>query len=200
MAAPSSSETLSNGLRDVQRFITDHNSDGKAIFSKDIASSSSWQDISPAFSFFLAYTTKGFPVELNAPKAGDKPADIQNYEKDLTSPPGGLSLGNGTVLRFVDFAPDKEAYMHRTESIDYGVVLEGTLELLLDSGETRTMNRGDVCVQRATMHAWKNVTENSGWARMMFVLVSSEKVVVGGQALGEDLPGKIGGHEPTKDL
>jgi quercetin dioxygenase-like cupin family protein len=89
--------------------------------------------------------------------------------------------------------------MHRTESIDYGVVLEGTLELLLDSGETRIMKRGDVCVQRATMHAWKNVTENSGWARMMFVLVASEKVVVGGQELGEDLPGTIGGQEPTKD-
>lgn len=89
--------------------------------------------------------------------------------------------------------------MHRTESIDYGVVLEGELELLLDSGEKRIMKRGDVCVQRATMHAWKNVTENAGWARMMFVLVTSEKVVVGGQALGEDLPGRIGGKEPTKD-
>lgn len=89
--------------------------------------------------------------------------------------------------------------MHRTESIDYGVVLEGSLELLLDSGETRIMNRGDVCVQRATMHAWKNVTENGGWARMIFVLVSSEKVVVGGQELGENLPGRIGGGEATKD-
>ncbi|KAF8853892.1 hypothetical protein BDZ45DRAFT_597836 [Acephala macrosclerotiorum] len=199
MAASSSSKTLPNGLRDVQRFITDHNSDGKAIFSKDIPAAASWQEISPAANFFLAYTTKGFPVDLNAPKAGDVPADVQKYEIDLKNPPGGLSLGNGTVLRFVDFAPDKEAYMHRTESIDYGVVLEGTLELLLDSGETRIMNRGDVCVQRATMHAWKNITENGGWARMMFVLVSSEKVVVGGQELGENLPGKIGGGEPTKD-
>ncbi|KUJ15985.1 uncharacterized protein LY89DRAFT_100754 [Mollisia scopiformis] len=197
MAAPTSSQTLPNGLRDVQRLITDHNSEGKAIFSKDIPSTSSWQEISPAFSFFLGYTTKGFPVDLNASKAGELPADVQKYEIDLKSPPGGLSLGNGTVLRFVDFAPDKEAYMHRTESIDYGVVLEGSLELLLDSGETRIMNRGDVCVQRATMHAWKNVTENGGWARMIFVLISSEKVVVGGQELGEDLPGKIGDKDAT---
>ena len=93
----------------------------------------------------------------------------------------------GTVCRFVDFAPGKEPYMHRTESLDYGVVLEGTLELLLDSGENRVMKRGDVCVQRATNHAWKNITADEGWARMMFVLVSSEKVVVGGNELGEDL-------------
>lgn len=77
--------------------------------------------------------------------------------------------------------------MHRTESLDYGVVLEGTVELALDSGEIRIMNRGDLCVQRATNHAWKNITENDGWARMMFVLVSSEKVVVGGKELGEEL-------------
>lgn len=87
----------------------------------------------------------------------------------------------------MDFAPGKKPYMHRTESLDYGVVLEGTLELELDSGETRIMNRGDMCVQRATNHAWKNVTENDGWARMMFVLVSSEKVIAGGKELGEEL-------------
>jgi quercetin dioxygenase-like cupin family protein len=87
----------------------------------------------------------------------------------------------------VDFAPGKKPYMHRTESLDYGVVLEGTVELELDSGETRIMNRGDMCVQRATNHAWKNVTENDGWARMMFVLVSSEKVIAGGKELGEEL-------------
>jgi quercetin dioxygenase-like cupin family protein len=57
--------------------------------------------------------------------------------------------------------------MHRTESLDYGVVLEGSMELILDSGETKIMNRGDVCVQRATSHAWKNVSENGGWARML---------------------------------
>jgi quercetin dioxygenase-like cupin family protein len=77
--------------------------------------------------------------------------------------------------------------MHRTESLDYGVVLEGSMELQLDSGETRIMNRGDLCVQRATNHAWKNVTKNEGWARMMFVLVSSEKVIVNGRELGEEL-------------
>ena len=77
--------------------------------------------------------------------------------------------------------------MHRTESIDYGVVLEGTIELVLDSGETRVMRRGDVCVQRGTMHAWKNISQNNEWARMMFVLVSADKVVVGGKELAESL-------------
>lgn len=103
MAAPTSSGTLDNGLRDVQRFITDHDSEGKAIFSKDIPSTSSWQQISPEFNFFLGYTTKGFPVDLNSSKVGDLPADVQKYEVDLKSPPGGLSLGNGEASLLILF-------------------------------------------------------------------------------------------------
>lgn len=62
--------------------------------------------------------------------------------------------------------------MHKTVSLDYGVVLEGPVELVLDSGETQMMYRGDVCVQRATNHAWRN--PNDHWARMMYVLVAAE--------------------------
>lgn len=75
--------------------------------------------------------------------------------------------------------------MHKTVSVDYGIVLEGTIELVLDSGETKIMRRGDVCVQRATNHAWRNVTEKNGWGRMVFVLVTAEKI----EGLEEDLNG-----------
>lgn len=47
--------------------------------------------------------------------------------------------------------------MHRTTSLDYGIVLEGEVELILDSGERRAMKAGDIAVQRATMHAWRNM-------------------------------------------
>lgn len=77
--------------------------------------------------------------------------------------------------------------MHRTVSLDYGIVLEGEIELVLDSGETRLMKRGDLCVQRATNHAWRNVTPNDGWARMVYVLVAAEKIEVAGKMLVEDL-------------
>lgn len=93
----------------------------------------------------------------------------------------------GTVLRYVDMAPNALSPMHRTVSLDYGIVLEGEVELVLDSGETKLMKRGDICVQRATNHAWRNVTPNNEWARMIYVLVGAEKVNVGGKHLGEDL-------------
>ena len=76
--------------------------------------------------------------------------------------------------------------MHRTQSLDYGVVLEGEVEMILDGGETRLLRRGDVAVQRGTNHAWRNTSETE-WARMLFVLLASEKVMVAGKELGEDL-------------
>lgn len=75
--------------------------------------------------------------------------------------------------------------MHRTISLDYGVVLEGEVELILDSGESRLLRRGDVVVQRGTNHAWRNVSEDA-WARMLYVLQEAEEVRVGGVVLGED--------------
>jgi quercetin dioxygenase-like cupin family protein len=84
-------------------------------------------------------------------------------------------------------APNASSPMHRTVSLDYGFVLEGEVELVLDSGETRVMKRGDMCVQRATNHAWKNVTPNDGWCRMVYVLVGAEKLEIAGKKLEEDL-------------
>lgn len=81
--------------------------------------------------------------------------------------------------------------MHRTVSLDYGVVLEGEVELVLDSGETRLMRRGDVSVQRGTNHAWRNKSETE-WARMLYVLVEAEPIVVEGKVLGEDYGGMPG--------
>jgi mannose-6-phosphate isomerase-like protein (cupin superfamily) len=58
--------------------------------------------------------------------------------------------------------------MHRTESVDYGVVLEGEIVLVLDRGEV-LLRRGDVVVQRGTNHAWAN--RSGSTARMLFVLI-----------------------------
>ena len=58
--------------------------------------------------------------------------------------------------------------MHRTETVDYGIVLEGEITLVLDGGET-PLHAGDVVVQRGTSHAWAN--RSGRMARMAFILV-----------------------------
>jgi hypothetical protein len=113
-------------------------------------------------------------------------ADVSAHEKKMASGPFGLVTKGGTVLRYVNLAPGYECMMHRTRSVDYGIVLEGEVVSVLDSGEEYVMKRGDVTVQRATMHAWRNKSETQ-WARMIFCLQDCKPLLVGGKRLGEDL-------------
>jgi len=75
--------------------------------------------------------------------------------------------------------------MHRTLSVDYGVVVEGSIELTLESGESRILERGDTVVQRATMHQWRNRSETE-WCRMVFVMMPCEDLVVNGETLKQE--------------
>ena len=76
--------------------------------------------------------------------------------------------------------------MHRAMSVDYGVVIEGEFELTLSSGESRIMKRGDVCVNRATMHKWRNCDhEHSG--RMLFILLDCKPFEVNGKMVQQEL-------------
>jgi hypothetical protein len=128
----------------------------------------------------VVYTTSQFPVSL------DEDIDIKTHDDLIAGGALGLTNPLGTVARMADFAPGSTALMHRTQSIDYGVVIEGTIELLLDSGESKPLRRGDVVVQRATMHGWKNPSETE-WARVFFVLQHCAEVHVAGKVYKEDL-------------
>lgn len=186
------SAKTSKNIRPLNRYITTHDNNGKAIFSNTLPEEMPVQPIADGADFSLAYTTSAFPARLN------NDSDIAEYNTYLTSPPG-ITISTGTVCRIVDMQPGSLSPMHRTVSLDYGVVLEGEVELVLDSGETRLLKRGDVAVQRGTNHAWRNVTPDavdsvSGervpqWARMLYVLSPCEEVAVGGRKLGEVVDG-----------
>jgi len=171
-------EKLPYGLPAINRFITTHNEKGEAVFSSELPEAMPWQGIENGAKFGLGYTTEQFPVSF------DKEADVGVYSGYLKNPPG-IVVPGGTVLRFVDVPPLSLSPMHRTVSLDYGVVLEGEMELVLDSGETRIMRRGDVAIQRGTSHAWRNLSDTQ-WARMMYVLQDSQPVKIEGKELGED--------------
>jgi Cupin domain len=63
--------------------------------------------------------------------------------------------------------------MHRTPSVDYGIMLEGELVLELDDGVTRSLRPGDVVIQNGTRHAWRNPTDAP--ATIAFVLVGANR-------------------------
>jgi len=182
-------QKLDNGLPAINRFITDHDSSGKAVFSSAIREDQPFKELPDGARFCLGYATNQIPVQLS------DGADISIYENYLEKLPG-ITIPGGTVLRIVDMKPATTSPMHRTVSLDYGVVLEGQIELVLDSGEVRIMNRGDVAIQRGTNHAWRN-TSKVEWARMLYVLQEAAPLTVGGKELEEDYGG-IPGVKPSK--
>jgi len=126
---------------------------------------------------------------------GAMPAPIAAAEPDptltaVTVPPAP----NGTKIRINVFPPGVVSPVHRTQSVDYGIVLDGEVVLVLDDSET-VLRAGDVVVQRGTSHCWENRSAQT--ARMAFILVdggfTSELIdTLGGDVLGGLL------HDPMK--
>lgn len=88
----------------------------------------------------LIYTTSTFP-----PKLEDN-IEVKTHEESVANGEVGLVSSNGTVCRIADFMPGNECIMHVLKSLDYGIVVEGEMEMRVDSGETKVMKRGDVAV------------------------------------------------------
>ncbi|KAJ9643813.1 hypothetical protein H2204_001958 [Knufia peltigerae] len=184
--------TKVQGLPEFSRHITTHNSEGKAIFqtpnpddpstsastpAPPISTIPTWTNF-PTSGFGLGYATDALQADFN------QDADLEAYYKYLHQHPGVVIQG-GSVFRVVDMAPGASSPMHRTVSLDYGVVLEGEIELELDSGERRRLPRGDIFVQRGTAHRWHNTSDQP--ARLLAVQLDSKPIVVDGKGvLSED--------------
>ncbi len=157
--------------------ITGHNKKNQAIVYRTTKNEPTGYD---NFWSTNLYVTKGMPVDLN------NEADLETSDSVLQSGKLGVALSQGTVVRFADFAPGSIGFMHRTSSIDFGIVTEGNVVLKLDDGSETLMTRGDVAVQRATQHQWDNASQTE-WARVMFILQDIMPLTVNGERLKEDL-------------
>lgn len=116
---------------------------------------------------------------------GSVPAN-NNDETDGRKLETGLTLVKGSVIRVVDMLPGGVSPMHRTNSIDYGVVLSGQVELELDNGTRTQLGPGDVCIQRGTIHLWRTVGDEP--CRIIFVLTEASPYHHNGSALPEVQP------------
>ncbi len=83
---------------------------------------------------------------------------------------------NGTRFAVIDFPPDNRAIMHRTESLDYVLVLFGSVDMDMDDS-TVTLHAGDVMVQRGTNHSWVN--RSGAPSRVAFVLIDAKPLGIG---------------------
>lgn len=115
----------------------------------------------------LIWCTDSTPADI----ATGEPVEDMGARKLGTPPPP-----EGTRFAVLDFPPGSVSPMHRTETIDYIVVISGELEMDMDDSTVK-LKAGDVMVQRGTNHSWANRTSEP--ARAAFVLVDAKPLGIG---------------------
>jgi len=147
----------------IRRVVTGHSAEGRAKVEiaenvKNVISNR------PGASSLVIWATKGFPVNNDG-------------FSDPTSGSFKTTVEGGTVFRVVRYEPGVTPRNHRTDSIDYAVVISGAIEMELDDGVVVKLKAGDVLVQRGTIHNWVNRgTED---CIIAFVLISARPVEAG---------------------
>jgi len=150
-----------------RRVVTGHTPDGVSVVVSDGPVPVSKEIPEDGVAFHEIWNTSGSPAPINAAEA------TEPTERELAVPPPP----HGTKIRINEFQPGflnaagLQSPVHRTESIDYGIVLEGEITLVLDDSEV-TLQAGDIVVQRGTDHAWANRTD--AVCKVAFILVDGE--------------------------
>jgi quercetin dioxygenase-like cupin family protein len=147
-----------------RRVVTGHRPDGRSVVVSD-AAVPHVRGV-PGARFDEVWSTAATPERLDLAPAN---------EPTSKTPSIGPQSGGGSLIRIIEFAPVGDggmcSPMHRTRTIDYGIVIEGEVVLILSDSEV-VLKAGDVVIQRGTDHAWENRSAKT--ARMAFILLGAE--------------------------
>ncbi len=161
----------------VRRIVTGHDDKGRAVVASDeeITGDSGRSGVSR----YEIWSTDSMPVDLSDEAAvAQREGFVHHYNY--------VDTGQGSVIRVLRLEPGAARFMHRTETLDYAILLSGTCVLELDDGQTVQLMAGNIVVKRGTMHAWLHAgTEPCVFA---FVLLDASPAVAAGQELKVHYP------------
>lgn len=150
----------------MRRVITGHDETGRAIIKIDDIVANSFEG-RPGATVYPVWSSEDFPVNNDG-------QDDEGLRKT------GTTLPNGTIFRVLEFAPGLAPRNHRTDSIDYGIIISGEIDMELD-GTNVHLKAGDTFVQRGTIHNWIN--RGSEPCLIAIVLIAAKSVEVGVKTL-----------------
>jgi quercetin dioxygenase-like cupin family protein len=127
----------------VRRILTGHDAQGRSLVAMDSAIESQPGKMQASVAVANLWINETLLPVLDGPDPAAKPFPV-------------LPKDGGAVFRILELAPGTAPNMHKTETIDYIVVLAGTLSMLLEDGIEIAMKPHDVMIQRATVHGWAN--------------------------------------------
>ena len=126
----------------VRRVVTGHDKGGRAIVQIDEISQN-LRSARPRATACVIWTSEGFPVD----NTGTEDEGLRET---------GTTHENGTVFRILELQPGNTPRVHRTDSLDYAVIMKGEIDMELETGKVTHLKAGDVVVQRGTVHNWIN--------------------------------------------
>ena len=149
----------------IRRIVTGHDGEVAGVLIDAPASNAKYP--APGTVSTLIWSTDSAPAKIPAGR------DVEDMGARIlgTAPPA-----HGTRFTVIDFPPGNTPHMHRTETIDYVLVLDGEIEMDMDQSTVK-MKAGDIMVQRGTNHAWAN--RSNARARIAFVLIDAEPLGIG---------------------
>ena len=156
----------------IRRIVTGHTKEGKAIFTID-------EEIE------TVVIPTGDAAMATLWTSASVPADC-NDQIDGRILDAGTTLKGGSVIRVVDMLPGASSPMHRSASIDYGIVMSGEIELELDDKIFKTVGIGGIIIQNGTIHKWRNPSP-SKICRIIFVLTEAKPFEVNGVPLTDEM-------------
>ena len=141
-----------------RRVVTGHDAAGKAMVLQDGAAPNVRIRQASGLVSTLLWVTDESPADLSG--------NADRAAREIGIPPPR----NGSIFRVLDFPAGAKGEMHRTRSVDYAVVLEGEIDMLLEDADLH-LRAGDVLVQQGTPHAWEN--RGAANCRIAFVLIDA---------------------------
>jgi quercetin dioxygenase-like cupin family protein len=152
-----------------RRVVTGHDAQGRAVVLND-GELTNVTSRRAAHEAATIWTTQGYPVS----NQGEDDASVSEI---------GSTVRDGSVFRVVAYGPGCAPRRHRTDSIDYAVIISGEIDMELD-GEVVHLRAGDVLVQRGTIHNWVN--NGTEPCIIAFVLIDAKSVEVDGRLLAAE--------------
>jgi quercetin dioxygenase-like cupin family protein len=150
----------------IRRIITGHDGSNAAKVIKDGPATNS-KNPGPGVVSTLIWCTDRSPADISV---GEDVEDVGARILGTAPPP------RGSRFAIIDFPPGNSPAMHRTDTIDYVIVLSGEIEMDMDDSTVK-LKAGDVMVQRGTNHAWANRSKER--ARVAFILLDAEPLGIG---------------------
>jgi quercetin dioxygenase-like cupin family protein len=161
-------------LPPIRRVVTGHDANNVAKVLMD-GPATNHKESRPGSRSTLIWSSDATPADISV---GEDIEDL-GARKLGTAPPE-----NGTRFTINDIPPGRPGRMHRTETLDYAIVLSGEVDMEMDDGATVKLKAGDVVVQRGTNHSWIN--RGTGPARIAFILIDAKPLGIGHPILREN--------------